>query len=57
MIAVLEKRMIFPEREGGGGEVPARRERRWIIGEKTRRRKKWEAISVVSLFREGTRPG
>lgn len=29
MIAVLEKRMIFPEREGGGGsgEVPARRER------------------------------
>lgn len=52
-IAVLEKRIIFSEREGererDDGGLSARRR-----GE---RKKKWEAISVVSLFRGGTRPG
>lgn len=64
-IAVLEKRMIFSEREGG--EAKFRREEKRerdddattvdYRREDAGRKKKWEAISVVSLFRGGTRPG
>lgn len=63
-IAVLEKRMIFSEREGG--EAKFRREKKRerdddatvdYRREDAGRKKKWEAISVVSLFRGGTRPG